>query len=383
MAQLNTLTRDNILDAIAECDRLGTADFLKTHGYQASKRYQVRHGGRSYPSKAIVGVAAGLAAADFFGGVAQTVPALQRLGFECRDGRRVVTAVGLAAIAEQLAGETQAPHAWPNLPAEPAAYFASGSNRVGEIRGLAAVGHDVGVAVPELNEKALAELEALAGSDVQVFADSGAFGEVTFDPAVGGCVVVKPITDAEWVRRLAIYRRLAIALGSQVWIVAPDRVGDQATTLARLERYRDQVVELHELGARVLLPAQRGDVSQAEFYRQACDVLGFAPVPALPCKKAATSPAEAAAFVAEIEPAHVHLLGCGPRNRQAAEFVAAVASTSFSFDSNWITANVGRDGRRPRRYTYARDLARRVFTDATLNAELAVIVALGVAVLAG
>ncbi len=126
---------------------------------------------------------------------------------------------------------------------------------------------------------------------------------------------------------------------------------------------------------------QKGELSHAEFAAKVDQVLGFDSwVPAMPCKKAATTAEEVAAFVEARRPAHVHLLGLGLRNRDAADYVAPFAgtSTSVSLDSCWITANVGRNKRKDgtvktRRYTLARDIAHQVLTQAgTLTNRLKV-----------
>ena len=342
------LTREHVLSAIDECDSIGEAAFLKRHGYGRSTRYQLRHQGVSYPSKAILGVAAGLTSSQFSGGAAHTVRILGRLGFEVRDGKRkgvskaVAALVALAASAWSFDALSQ-----PALAVEPVAAFASGSNHAGEIRGWAALGRDVGVAVPELSEEAIVELEALAGSDVAVFVDSGAFSEVSFGP--DGPKVVKPITDAEWLRRLAVYGRLARALGGQLHIVAPDRVGDQCVTLARLERYADELRELDALGAHVLVPVQKGSLSQADFMRAAESLLGIDCTPALPCKKAATTAAELATFCDEYRPYRMHLLGLGPRGPRTVAYLAAVAEhapgAQVTIDSCTIRAHCNRNRR--------------------------------------
>lgn len=381
MASLKNLTRDAILDTMAQADELGEAAFLKAHGYRASKTYRVHHDGRSYPSKAIVGVTLGLAAKKFFGGVAQTVPALLRVGFNVtRNGRRLAS-IGLDELIAD--GRLDDAYAVPTLPVIPTAVFASGSNRPGEIRGFASVGHDIGVAIPELNREAIDELKNLAGTDVQIFVDSGAFSEVRF--GANGREIVKPINDAEWVRRLAIYVELAQALGDQVWIVAPDAVGDQHETIVRLDRYSHTVKVIADLGARVLVPMQSGDLDYAEFSRAVDLALGFTSwVPSVPCKKAAASPADVAELVAARKFDHVHLLGLGPKNRQIAAYLApftADDAPSVSLDSCWITGNVGRTNgpnNGPRRYTRARDAAHRLLgaaSSAARVAELALLLA--------
>lgn len=380
MASTANATRADVLRALAECGAKGVDAFLAEHGYGASKRFHLVHEGRRYPSKAILGVAAGLRARDLFGGAAHTVRTLVRLGFQVREGERQVADLGLVAVARELEGELT-PAARPELPVEPVAYFASGSNRVGEIRGLALVGQDIGVAAPHVTPKAEAELAALAGTDVQVFVDSGAFSEVEFTSA--GPVVVDEITHEEWERRLALYARLAAALGDQLWIVAPDRVGDQAVTLERLALYRVELMGIQALGARILVPMQRGAMSQAEFARCVDAILaGVEWLPALPCKKAATSLEELRAFLRERRPAHVHLLGLGVRSTLAPAFLGAceAAGSTASCDSNWIAANVGRKSG-TRLYTKAQDLARKMIAAGRVAAdrlrELALMLAFG------
>lgn len=361
------VTRDDVLRAISIHDSLGTVRFLRAYGYREASRFHLRHNGRSYPSKAILGVAAGLKPGDFFGGAAGAAAQLARLGFVVRNsktGRLMSRELDSLRRACEREGLDVGEQPWPATSVVPSAYFASGSNRPAEIRGLSRAGADIGVAASQLSPAAEAELVALAGSDVQVFIDSGAFSEVKFGPT--GPEVVKPMTDATWRDVLALYKRLAAALSDQLWIVAPDRVGCQETSLERLTRYSDDVAELRELGARILVPVQKGSRSQVDFARAVDLALGFADwIPALPCKKAATTAAETAVFVAERQPAHVHLLGLGIRSRGLVAYLEPFASSSasVSLDACWITANVGRSngaGGQPRRLTRARDAAKKI-----------------------
>ena len=94
-------------------------------------------------------------------------------------------------------------------------YFASGSNHPGEIRGFAAAGQDLGIAEPQCGERCLEALEALAGTGIQVFLDSGAFSEVDQeDEDTGKIKKGKPLTPADWTRILGKYERIARVLGS-------------------------------------------------------------------------------------------------------------------------------------------------------------------------
>ncbi len=53
----DTLTRQSILDAIAECVRLGHDQFLRVYGFGKARTYYLVYEGKYYDSKAIVGVA--------------------------------------------------------------------------------------------------------------------------------------------------------------------------------------------------------------------------------------------------------------------------------------------------------------------------------------
>lgn len=361
-----TVTRARVLEVLAECDELGAADFLQQHGYRDAVRFHLRHDGRSYPSKAVLGVAAGLEASEFFGGARGTVAHLGRLGFYVRNSATgEIVDPTLEGLRRDLiaAGLDVAESAWPEPAVTPAAYFLSGSNRPAEIRGLGIAGADVGVAADQLSAAAVAELEALAGSELLVFLDSGAFSEVKFDAAAGGFVIDDEITPAEWQKRLALALHLGRSLGDQLVVVAPDRVGSQDETLARLSTYRDEVAEIAATGARILVAVQRGARTQAAFAAEIDTALdGIEWTPALPCKKAATSPAELADFLAARRPSHIHLLGLGIRNPKLDAYLApfATSSSSVSLDSCWLAANAGRrngPANGPRRLTRARDAA--------------------------
>ena len=191
------------------------------------------------------------------------------------------------------------------------------------------------------------ELEALAGTGVPVFLDSGAFSEVEEQPN-GPPVVVEPITDAEWDKRLAKYQRLAKVLGPQLYVVAPDLVGNQDQTLERMAKYSAVMREVRGRGAHILAPIQFGPIDPVAFYWKAAWALGFAPIPAFPLKKAALwKPADVEAFVAAIKPHHIHLLGMGAKSRKAEAYLEAIhngnPATQVSQDSNLIAGAVERD----------------------------------------
>ena len=86
---LRELSRHEILQAVAEYDRLGPDRLLEKYGFGAARSYWLVVDGKTYDSKAIVGAAHGflpgqepLAAADFSGGAATVGRLLSSLGFQ-------------------------------------------------------------------------------------------------------------------------------------------------------------------------------------------------------------------------------------------------------------------------------------------------------------
>jgi hypothetical protein len=234
-------------------------------------------------------------------------------------------------------------------------YFVSGSNHAGEIRGLALSGNNVGVAAPELGPAAEAELALFAGGPMKLFVDSGAFSEVTFEN--GYPEVKAPISDVAWNKRLDTYERLARLFRRKLYVVAPDKVAFQAETLERLAKYASRIHAIRALGANVIVPVQKGDLSMADFAERALAVLGMKAdevVFGIPSKKDATSLQEMAAFAQYLfhkgAPTRVHLLGLGVRSPRYVDALTAILTNSpwttvFS-DSVRITAMVGRGARR-------------------------------------
>lgn len=88
MPDWNLVGKQHVLAAIAECDRLGSRDFLQRYRFGRARASTVWHRGQEYDSKAILGVAylhaTGRAATadDFTRGEAGAVDLLQRLGFD-------------------------------------------------------------------------------------------------------------------------------------------------------------------------------------------------------------------------------------------------------------------------------------------------------------
>lgn len=368
MGSLKTVTREGILAAIAECEQIGKEAFLAKYGFAASAKYVLRHGGKSYPSKAIIGAAAKLGPRAFSGGRAHLGKTFAKLGFSIGALAFVATTPRVVSYAAAAHGEESTENQVETV------YFASGSNTPDQIRGFSAIGQALGVAHCELTANGENALHALAGTGLPIFVDSGAFSEVEFGPE--GPRVVAPITETQWAEILNTYARLAATLGRQLFVVAPDQVGFQAETLGRLERWAPEVRALIASGANVLVAMQKGPaMTQAEFYGKAVQILGTTEfVTALPCNKNATTVEEIAEFCAKVKPKRMHLLGLGLRNGRTPEAARVVAETSpetvLSLDSCLICESVGRNNGRvshpaekakgPRVFTAAKDIARKM-----------------------
>jgi hypothetical protein len=86
----NEVSRDDVVRALAEYDRLGAQQFFAEHGYAPTTTYELIWQGRHYPPKAILGTAyefatgQRLASADFEGGKSGAVKVLGGMGFDVR-----------------------------------------------------------------------------------------------------------------------------------------------------------------------------------------------------------------------------------------------------------------------------------------------------------
>lgn len=260
--------------------------------------------------------------------------------------------------------------AFPRELAQADRHFASGVNDAGEARGLAASGRHFGITLSDMRRGLLEELELHTHGLLEVFVDTGAFSEVAFTES--GVVVRRPISDREWRTRLELAARIGRTFGRRALIVAPDRVGCQATTLERLARYAPHVAAIAATGARIIVPVQKGATKMSAFYAAACEALGLreAPVAGVPMKKDATSLEDLAELVASLPwfGARVHLLGLGPKSKHG-RFAKAVAvirrlrpNAEITSDSTQaVRGEVGRtNGRKgtARRLTVAQDRAR-------------------------
>jgi 5-methylcytosine-specific restriction enzyme A len=105
---LKDITRDAVLQAIGEYNRVGQDVFLERYGFDRARQYLLVHDGERYDSKAIVGAAHGflprerpLTAGEFSGGEATVGRLLRRLRFTVQVGE-ALTADRLVQLLSKL-----------------------------------------------------------------------------------------------------------------------------------------------------------------------------------------------------------------------------------------------------------------------------------------
>jgi len=243
-------------------------------------------------------------------------------------------------------------------------YFLSGTHAPGEIRGFSEAGSHIGTTVPNCTASCVREYKKLKGTDTKVFVDSGAFSEVARS---GPPVVVKPMTDSDWKKVFALYKKLA-PLGDNLYVVAPDQIGNQDVSLERLSRYLGDLVDLAERGVNIIVPVQKGrskDDTLEEYDATAFgiidDYLSFTQpmnyrvkelkkkfIHGIPSNKGAPTTSELKSYFQAIKPKRVHFLGMGPSQKgKWKQFKPVVEryipNADISMDSVRITALVGRE----------------------------------------
>ena len=210
--------------------------------------------------------------------------------------------------------------AYPRDLAQEDEHFGSAINDKGEVRGMMLSGRHLGITATVMRPGMIDELETGRFGLTRLFVDSGAFSElqVTDD---GEMTWPKPITDAGWQKRFALYRWAAECYRSRAYLVAPDRVGCQATTIERLKRYALDVGSWAALGANVIVCVQRGAMPLGEFFRLALDVLGLRQecvIAGVPMEKARWSIPMLREFCETLPwfGCRIHLLGLGPKSKR-------------------------------------------------------------------
>jgi hypothetical protein len=225
-------------------------------------------------------------------------------------------------------------------------WFCSGSETPAIFRGFARAGADVGIDVTSSSPSILEMAASYTRAGGRVFVDSGAFGAFRRRLAKTSVRKNRPATvDFDLV--FDRYNRLvADGRAAGLHLVMPDCIGDQAASLSLLRKYADDVRDFIAAGVVCLVPLQRGELTLPALHDAVTEIVGPGWVPALPSNEAAITAAEAVAYVADVRPRRLHLLGIGqstPAKRaRVAELIdAAGGRLVVTTDSNRHRAHVG------------------------------------------
>lgn len=213
--------------------------------------------------------------------------------------------------------------------------FYSGMSSSSDLLGAIDAGVNVGVVARRVSGiAAIWSLMRHLERGCAVFVDSGAFGERNSN------------VEPDWNSVLSVYERLAeLAEGSleRLFVVAPDKVGDQQESLVRLLRYRDRVRNLIDDGVQVIVPYQVGNLGGADLHQAVTDVLGCDKfIVGVPSNRNAMP----AAMLATIVHSAYHILGRVQRDADQTARLAAISAASpdstITADASWILSRMTR-----------------------------------------
>lgn len=214
--------------------------------------------------------------------------------------------------------------------------FRSGMSRSKDFWAAAAAGAAIGVVAGELaTATRLLGIPRFLCAGGELFIDSGAFAELK----------TGEVPDFDKV--LSLYEYLADCVQdgyfdpARLYVVAPDKVGDQLATLDRLTQYASRVRALVDAGCMVIVPIQRGALSAVAMLDQVAAILGTRQfVAGIPSNKEALSLAECATLTH----ARFHILGRVHMNADQLARLAALATNNpaavYTADANWMRGHI-------------------------------------------
>ena len=114
MATFSSVSKQHVLQSIAEYDARGDDDFLETYGFEPTPGYRLSHDGRDYDAKAVLAVAHRFATGrmatpeDFHGGMADAVAILRRRGFQVTEPASARRAAPARRAPSRVPGSSRA-----------------------------------------------------------------------------------------------------------------------------------------------------------------------------------------------------------------------------------------------------------------------------------
>lgn len=212
-------------------------------------------------------------------------------------------------------------------------WFSSGLQYEAEIKAMIHLKVPCGISLDTASNTLFKYLIEQHSKVPALFIDSGAFSEKPH----------KPFTFEDWQGKLAKYQELANVYHNKCVFVAPDKIGDQAESLRRLNAHRDFLSTLIER-SHMIVPLQKGELTQAQMYAEVVKLFNRGIVAGIPFKKAATTYDEYFDFMRTAKPSRVHILGVTPfgaRWRRINEINQQFTKTRFTFDGCRIRSIVG------------------------------------------
>lgn len=214
--------------------------------------------------------------------------------------------------------------------------YSSGVSSPADFKGYTQLDAAVGVCIKDTSGPVRSLIAEYATRGGKVFCDSGAYRNFKArekDPTV-------PLIDFDEV--IELYNDILDQCTNpeSMIVVAPDRVGDQTASLDLLMEYRREVVLMVKQRVKIMVPLQKGALSIAELYKRCQTILGFEFVVGLPSNAEALSRQEVFDFLAEVQPAEVHFLGCS-ESALVHEAKHKSPGTVFSCDATKLRKHIG------------------------------------------
>ena len=199
-------------------------------------------------------------------------------------------------------------------------HFFSGVGRLAHFQGAFETGAGIGIVITGTSKNVLNRAANATATNL-VFVDSGAFTAFT-----------KGI-KMDWDDVMRRYLELAKASSNphNLFLVAPDVIGDGIATIEYQIAYMEKLQTLAGYGANIIFPMQRG--ASLDEMKDMWSIINremrARAVVGIPSNKRAWEAAEAAEIIAPLRPVRVHLLGIGPGAPRWQEFKEKLEGTGL------------------------------------------------------
>lgn len=210
--------------------------------------------------------------------------------------------------------------------------FRSGMSSKSDLRGAIEAGVPVGVVAGLLTTSALLmSIPRYLDRDGHVFVDSGAFGAWLTGE------------ELDWRDILSRYQAMANMTShpEKLFVVAPDKVGDQSGSMEALEAWALQVRELIDQGCQVIVPIQAGSLPGQDMIERTAALLGTRQfIVGIPSNRAAMSIRECGT----LRHSAFHILGRVQANEEQIERICALRAGNplarINADANWLRSRM-------------------------------------------